>query len=76
MPNSRMHSSIPCAKLRRNSTSVDAGIDKAATNPSGRAPAAAISLRFTAVAYHPICDGVAPAGMWVFWFTTSVVTTR
>src|SRR5207247_2376341 len=61
IPNSRTHSSIPMARPRRNSTSVSAGIDRAATKPSGRAPAAAMSLRFTAVAYHPICCGVAPA---------------
>ncbi len=76
MPNSRTHSSMPCARPRRNSTSVEAGIDSAATKPRGRAPAAAMSLRLTAVAYQPICWGVAPGGMCVFACTTSVVTTR
>ena len=76
MSNSRTQSSMPCASPLRNSTSVSAGSDSAVTKPRGRAPAAAMSLRFTAVAYHPICVGAAPAGTCVFWFTTSVVTTR
>ena len=69
------HWSIPLAMSRRSDSSISPGILMAVRSPTGRAPIAARSLKFTAAAVHPNCSQLILGVLCLSTDTASVVAT-
>ncbi len=67
---------MPSAMPSTVSSSVSRGSPMATNRPRGRAPMAAMSLKLTAAAIHPIWNGVVGLGKCVLRVTRSVLATR